>query len=145
MPISTETGVIIPHNVSAIISTVAIKGWANDVFIAFRQLGQSINETQGASGEVGIVLTHDTRFDIDINLLNSSKDNLLLTILHQATLKTGVTYPFQFDDASGATVAAGGVALFRKWPDISYNRNSVLTNTWTLFVAHLELIIGGNV
>lgn len=144
MPTSTETGVIIPRDTSAIIGTLAIKGWSDDVFIAFRQLGQSINDSQGASGEVGIVLTHDTRFEIDINLLQTSNDNLLLSILHQATLKTGITYPFQFDDASGDTVAAGGVALFRKWPDVSYNKNSVLTNTWTLFVAHLELIIGGN-
>lgn len=145
MPSSQETGIINPREISVIIGGVAIKGWADDVFIAFRQLGQSINDSQGASGEVGVILSHDTRFEIDINLLQTSNDNLLLTVLHQATLKAAVTYPFGFDDASGKTVAGGGTALFRKWPDISYNKNSVITNTWTLFVAHLELIVGGNV
>lgn len=144
MPSSQETGVIRPREISAIIGVLPIKGWSDDVFIAFRQLGQSINDSQGASGEAGIVLTHDTRFEVDINLLQTSNDNFLLSVLHQATLKSGITYPFQFDDASGTTVAAGGTAVFRKWPDFSYNKNDVLTNTWTLLVLHLELILGGN-
>lgn len=144
MPSSQATGVINPREISAIIGTLGIKGWADDVFIAFRQLGQSVNDSQGASGEAGIVLTHDTRFEVDINLLQTTNDNFLLSVLHQATLKSGITYPFQFDDASGTTVAAGGTAVFRKWPDFSYNKNSILTYTWTLLVLHLELILGGN-
>lgn len=144
MPSSQEIGVFNPREASAIIGTVSIKGWADDVFINFRQLGQSVNDSQGASGEAGIVLTHDTRFEVDINLLQTSNDNFLLSVLHQATLKSGITYPFQFDDAFGATVAAGGTAVFRKWPDFGYNKNGVETRTWTLLVLHLELILGGN-
>lgn len=149
MPSSQETGVINPREISAIIGgpgrIVSIKGWADDVFIAFRQLGQSINDKQGASGEAGIVITHDTRFEVDINLLQTSRDNFLLRLLLQATLRGGFTYPFLFDDASGTTVAAGGTAVFRKWPDVSYNKNDVLTNTWTLLVLHLEFLLGGNI
>lgn len=148
MPISKKTGIIRPHEISAIVGIspagVSISGWSAGVFIQFRQENPNINHIKGASGESGIVLAINNSFEIDFNLLQTSSDNLALSVLHQATIKSGTTYPFQFDDASGQTRAAGGTALFTKFPDAGFNKDGVETWTWTLLVTHLELILGGN-
>jgi len=149
MPTSNKTGVFQATEVSAIIGIspagISISGWSDGVFIAFRQLGDNVVHKQGASGESSLVLAVNNAFEVDINLLQTSGDNTSLSILHQASIKSGVTYPFQFDDASGKTVASGGTAIFKKFPDFGFNKDSDETRTWTLIVTHLELIVGGNV
>ena len=145
MPASTETGIVKSNELSAVVGgALTIQGWAAGVFFNMRQLNNSFVDEQGASQEVGIVLSGDGRYEIDITLLQTSKDNDALSILNQVFLKTGVMFPFAFDDASGRTIAAGASAAFRKFPDVSYNKDGVETRVWTLFVPHLEIFIGGN-
>ena len=148
MPTSNKTGVFQATEVSAIIGIspagISISGWSDGVFIAFRQLGDNVVHKQGASGESSLILSVNNAFEVDINVLQTSSDNLALNILHQASIKSGTTYPFQFDDASGQTTAAGGTSIFKKFPDFGYNKESDETRTWTLIVTHLELVLGGN-
>lgn len=148
MPKSNKTGVFQGTEISAIIGVppvgISISGWTDGVFIAFRQLGDNVVHKQGASGESSLILSVNNAFEVDINLLQTSSDNFALSVLHQATIKIGATYPFLFDDASGKTIAAGGTAAFKGFPDFGYNKDGDETRTWTLIVAHLELVLGGN-
>ncbi len=157
MTLSRKTGVIRPSEVSVVlgapappqpgqdVSLVTISGWSDGTYLNFRPLGDLIATKQGAGGEVGINLTNLSEFEIDMNLLQTSSDNGLLSTLVQIFLKTGIVVPFFMEDASGNTKATGGTAAPRKWPDFGYDQENVLNHTWTWYVAHLEPFIGGNV
>jgi hypothetical protein len=145
MPTSKEVGIVKTTEVSAVVGgALTIQGWAAGVFFAARQLNNAFVDEQGASQEVGMVLSGDGRYEIDITLLQTSKDNDALSVLHQTFLKTAVMFPFNFDDASGRTIAAGASAAFRKFPDVTYNKEGVESRVWTLFIPHLEIFVGGN-
>jgi hypothetical protein len=145
MPNSQKTGVFLSHEIAAIIGDHSITGWSDGVIITPRQLTPNVADKEGAGGEQGIVISNSAKFEIDINVLQTSNDNYILSLLHQASIKAGTTYPFRLEDPSGKTLGLSPAALFRQFPDASINKDDVETYTWVLFAAHFEYIIGGNV
>ena len=145
MPTSKNTGVFLPHEFAAIIGAHTITGWSDDVFATLRQLTPNVNDSEGASGETGIIIANSSKFELDLNILQTSNDNFILSNLHKASIVTGVTYPLRLEDPFGKTLGVSGSTLFRQYPDASFNKNGVETYTWTLFIPHLEIVVGGNV
>lgn len=144
MPRSNRVGVVRNTEISAIIGTFGLKGWAEGVYLAFRQINEGVSDSQGVTGESTIIISNQNKFEVDITVEQGSNDNLILSGLYQGTIKSGLTYPFQFDDASGQTIGGGGTSYFKKLPDFSYGKETQ-SRTWTLTVLHMELLLGGNV
>ena len=148
MPTSKKVGILQPHELSLIIGvsplSISIDGWADGVFLNARQLTPNINSLQGASGEIGVILAISTIFELDITLLQTSKNNTIISSLHLATIKSGATYPVSFDDANGDTVGVGGTGVFTQFPDQGWDKSTVQPRVWTLQVYHMEWIVGGN-
>lgn len=157
MAVSKKTGIIKTDEISVVlgspsppvagqeVSLVTISGWGDGTFLNFRALVDLTARKQGAGGEVGITLTNSSEFEVDMEILQTSSDNALLSTLVQIFLKTGIAIPFYMEDASGRTIAVGGTAVPVKWPDFGYAKEDVLNNTWTWYIAHMEPFIGGNV
>lgn len=145
MPDSQKTGVFLSSEIAAIINDHSITGWSDGVILTPRQLNPNVSNKDGAGGETGIVISLAQSFEIDINLLQTSNDNYILSLLHQGSIKSGLTYPFRLEDSSGKTLGLSPSALFRQFPDAAMNKDDVETYTWTLYAAHFEYIIGGNV
>ena len=145
MPTSKNTGVFLPHEFAVIIGVHTVTGWSDDVFATLRQLTPNVNDSEGASGETGIIIANSSKFELDINILQTSKDNDVFSGLHRATITLGTVYPLRLEDPFGKTLGVAGSTLFRQRPDASWNKNGVETRTWTLFIPHFEYTLGGNV
>lgn len=144
MATSNRIGVSSPREVSLIIGeTLDIQGWGDGVFLNFRQEGNSVNYKEGAGGEVGVILSNNRTFLVDLNILQTSKDNSELSKLMQATQLLGTTYPVRLDDARGSTIGIGNGVL-QKWPDAGFNKDDVEIYTWPLLIFQFELFLGGN-
>jgi hypothetical protein len=152
---SNKTGVVLNKNLSLVIGVPAvpgapdvgsltISGWADGVALAFRQIDEGLSDRQGITGEISLVVSTQNRFEVDITLMQTSNDNLILSSLYQASAKSGVVYPVTFNDASGQTVLAGTSGYFKKFPDFGYAKDPE-NRTWTMTVGHMDGLLGGNV
>lgn len=147
---SNKTGIVLNKDLSLVIGAVppyaglSISGWSDGVMLAFRQLDEGISDRQGNTGEIAVIVSNMNRFEVDITLLQTSNDNLILSSLYQATVKTGTVFPITFKDANGQTVLAGASGYFKKFPDFGYAKDPE-NRTWTMTVGHMDGLLGGNV
>lgn len=156
MPASNKTGIVLNKELSLTIGLpdipgippeiqgLTISGLAEGVALAFRQVDEGVSDRQGITGEESVIISVQDRFEIDITLMQTSNDNLILSGLYQGTKKLGLVYPVTFRDASGQTIMAGTSGRFRKFADFGYGKDPT-NRTWTMVVGHMDGVLGGNV
>lgn len=144
MALSNKLGNFLPHELSVIIGSLSIAGWADGVFLNITQVNDNINDLEGAGGEVGVVLNRSALFQAEINLLQTAEENTSISLLHKASITTGIVYPFFVKDSLGQTIGSAGATYFTKFADAGFNKDGVETRTWTLKLPHFEYILGGN-
>jgi hypothetical protein len=133
-----------PAEVSLIFGTHTVQGYADGTFIEVEQSNESFSLVKGADGEAARVRSNDDSGTIKVTLMQSSDSNMILSMLHQADKKTGKgTLPVIFKDASGDSIGAGPVAWIQKPANIGFSKG-IENREWTIVVAHLEMLAGGN-
>ncbi len=133
-----------PAEVAIIFGTHTVTGYADGTFIEVEQSNDSFTLTKGADGEAARVRSNDDSGTVKISLLQNSDTNMVFSLLHQADKKSGKgTLPILFKDASGDTVGSGPVAWIKKPAGVGFSK-SIETREWTIEVAHLEMLAGGN-
>lgn len=80
-----------PKDVNVSFSGIAISGFAPDSFIRIRRNSDILNETVGSQGELSLTKIADKTGEIEIELLQTSESNILLS---------GILLGFEFGTAS---------------------------------------------
>lgn len=108
-----------------------------------KQAGDSWAKTVGVDGSVSWAYTGENSFDVEINLLQTSPMNAILSALHLVQTATGVFLPVGFKDGKGADTFKALAGLIVKMPDVARG-NKIQTQTWMVSCAGGVLYLGGN-
>ncbi len=114
-------------------------GFADGEFLVFRPNKERSNLTVGADGEGARSKLYDFSAQIDLNLLQTSYTNEILS----AYAKANSTFSFGLIDTSGTSVIAAVNCWVRSMPEVSYS-SEITERKWVLETDEAEVFVGSN-
>jgi hypothetical protein len=145
----SETKVYNAKQVTIVLADIPItSGLGDGDFLTIAPEGDAFGDTAGADGEVCRWATNETRYNVELTLMNSSKHQQQLSALHAADTNTpggsGIGAMFVKDN-NGASVLAAPKCWIKKAPDRTFGRE-IGESTWIFrAVANpATMIQGGN-
>jgi len=122
-------------------------GLADGEFLKIEGEADTTEEVVGTDGEVAVSRINDSRATATILLMQTSEHNDQLSVFENlcrnAKGMVGAIQPFAILDLNGRTKLFGANSWVQKAPDRSWDRTAT-TNEWTIRIAHLARIDGGN-
>lgn len=133
-----------PKQVVLAFGGVPISGYADGEFISIEQTSDAFTMSSGADGDVSRVRNNDDTATLTLTLAMTSPSNDVLSGFLEADKRTGAgVVPIAIKDLSGRTTAASGNAWVRRAPTANFGKE-VSTREWTIDIANLVLLVGGN-
>lgn len=121
-----------PKDVAISFNGVAITGFAPDSFIRLRRNSALLGETVGAAGDLSLTKIADRTGEIEIELMQTSASNMLLSAIAVATENGGpiTVGVLMIQDPSGSVLALAVNSYIKAMPeiDLGAEQNS---KTWT--------------
>jgi hypothetical protein len=133
-----------PLQVSVIVGTKALTGWAKGTFINASMDEDAFTKKVGTDGEVTRSKSNNNTGSIIITLDQASASNDYLSglaLLDRAS--GGGAVPVLIRDANGTTLISAESAWVKKMPDVEISNES-LDREWILDCGSLEYFVGGN-
>lgn len=133
-----------PLQVSVIVGTKALTGWAAGSFVTVSMDEDAFAKKVGTDGEVTRSKSNNNTGSITITLDQASASNAYLSglaLLDRAS--GGGVIPVLIRDANGETLISAESAWVKKMPDVEYSNES-LDREWVLDCGSLEYFVGGN-
>ena len=131
-----------PRRVMLIIGSHRVTGFMSGEAITGEPMADGSTSVAGMDGDVARAMNTDPRWAFQINLLQSSDSNLVLSTLYQldkASNGNGVV-PFLLQDNNGDTLISGAQCWILRPANISYG-NEITGRQWTVhLVAEIENI-----
>jgi len=111
---------------------IAITGFAPDSFVRLRRNSDLLGETVGAAGELSLTKIADRTGEIEIELMQTSQSNLLLSSVSILTENGGpVTVGvLMIQDPSGSVLATALNAYIKSLPEVELGAEQN-SKTWT--------------
>ena len=128
-----------PGQVSLSWNGIAITGFAPDSAIRLKRREDLIKKTVGMAGDVSITRSADRTGEVEVELLQTSKSNILLSAVALAMEKTG-TIPvgaLLINDPSGSVLGVGINCWLMKLPDVDLGSDQH-TKTWVFGCENLS-------
>lgn len=109
-----------PKDVNISFNGIAITGFAPDSFVRLRRNSALLGETVGAAGELSLTKIADRTGEIEIELMQTSESNLLLSALALATENGGpiTVGVLMIQDPSGSVLAGALNAYLKALPEV---------------------------
>lgn len=128
-----------PKDVNISFNGFAITGYATDSFVRLRRNSDLLNETVGASGELSLTKIADRTGEIEIELMQTSESNLLLSAVALATENGGpvTTGVLMIQDPSGSVLAVALNAYLKALPEVELGAEQN-SKTWMFGCEILE-------
>lgn len=127
-----------PKQISLILGTHIISGYADGTFAAFAMNKDGYSLTVGADGEGTRVKSNDLSGRMTITLLKSSSTNAVLSAIYNS----GLQVPSLLKDNNGDTAAAAASAWLVRNSDFEYS-NEETTVEWIIESDRWDVIVGG--
>lgn len=128
-----------PKDVAISFNGIAITGFAPDSFVRLRRNSALLGETVGAAGELSLTKIADRTGEVEIELMQTSASNLLLSAIALATENGGpVTVGvLMIQDPSGSVLATALNAYMKSFPEVELGAEQN-SKTWTFGCEVLE-------
>lgn len=128
-----------PKDVAISFNGIAITGVAPDSFVRLRRNSDLLGETVGAAGELSLTKIADRTGEVEIELMQTSGSNLLLSAVALATENGGpVTVGvLMIQDPSGSVLATALNAYLKSLPEVELGADQN-SKTWTFGCEVLE-------
>lgn len=128
-----------PKDVAISFNGIAITGFAPDSFVRLRRNSALLGETVGAAGELSLTKIADRTGEVEIELMQTSASNLLLSAVALATENGGpVTVGvLMIQDPSGSVLATALNAYMKSFPEVELGAEQN-SKTWTFGCEVLE-------
>jgi len=125
-----------------------ISGRADDEFCTIEQESDDAVDVVGTDGEVAVSRTNDKRATITVKLLQTSKENDLLSAVRNLFVSApggvGGFWPIVVADLrNGRSLYMGANSWINKPPSVSFGRSATMRD-WSFRVGHLTRHDGGN-
>lgn len=132
-----------PRNVSIIIGSHVVGGFADGTFITVERSTPTWSKQIGASGESVRIKSNDRSGKITLTLQQTSLSNDVLDGYRMADeLKNAGKFPFIMNEAGGASLAEGTETWVLQPPNLEYGKD-LGTRQWVLETGDLFMAIGG--
>lgn len=132
------------EEVRVIFGTRELRGKAPDTFVRVGRVADSFSEQVGADGEVTRSSSRNKLGMVVVTLQQASPDNAFLQASVNADEANGTGLkPIQVVDRKGSFIGSGLSAWVKKPADNEFGSESG-TREWTIMVAELLLLGGGN-
>ena len=121
-----------PRDVNVSFNGIAITGFAPDSFIRIKRNANLLEETVGSAGELALTHVADKTGEIEIELMQTSESNLILSGLI-LTMEGGGLIPvgeIVIQEPSGSNLTVAHNAYIKMLPEIELG-SSQTTRTWT--------------
>lgn len=129
-----------PRRVQLIVGVAKITGYMSGTSISAEPMGDGSTSVAGMDGDVARAMNTDPRWSINVNLLQSSDSNQMLSGLYaadKASSGNGVV-PVMLQDNNGTTLLAGAQGWVLRPANIEYG-NEITGRSWTIhMVAEIE-------
>lgn len=128
-----------PKDVNISFNGIPITGFAPDSFVRLRRNSDVVRETVGADGEMALTFSADRTGEVEIELMQTSKANLTLSLALQLMEKTrtptlGV---LMVQDPSGSVLAVAKNAYIKAYPEVELGAD-MNTKNWMFGCEVLE-------
>lgn len=122
-----------PKDVNVSFFGIAITGFAPDSFIRCRRNADILNETVGSQGELSLTRIADKTGEVEIELMQTSESNLLLSGLMLGMEYSGAVIPVGeviIQDPSGSALVIVSNAYIKKMPEVELGAEQT-SRVWT--------------
>lgn len=129
-----------PRDVNVSFNSIAITGFAQDSFIRIRRNSDLLTETVGSAGELALTHVADKTGEIEIELMQTSESNLLLSGLVASMEVQGALIPvgaIVIQDPSGSNLTVAQNAYIKGLPEIDLGSDQN-TRTWVFGCERLD-------
>jgi len=133
-----------PKKVIITFGAVLFSGYADGSIVTITRNGNLFDKRKGADGSVDRINMNSNDYEVQINLMQSSITNDLLSAIAIADLlaNTGIN-PLTVKDLSGTTLFFAAQAWIQKDPDDEFG-DSLGARQWTLATGIASKFTGGN-
>lgn len=133
-----------PAQVTMIVGSKIMSGFADGTFIVAERNEQAFNLKVGVDGEGTRAKSNNKSGKVTITLMQSSSSNDELSGFAAADefSNTGAV-PILLKDASGRTIISAVTAWVQKYPNSEFQKE-VTTRAWVMETDELEIFVGGN-
>lgn len=128
-----------PKDVKISFNGIAITGYAPDSFVRLRRNSDILGETVGAAGELSLTKIADRTGEVEIELMQTSESNLLLSGIALLTENGGpiTVGVLMIQDPSGSVLATALNAYIKSHPEVELGADQN-SKTWTFGCEILE-------
>lgn len=122
-----------PKDVNVSFFGIAITGFAPDSFIRCRRNSDILMETVGSQGELSLTHNADKTGEVEIELMQTSESNLLLSALMLGLEYSGNVIPVGeviIQDPSGSALVLVSNAYIKKMPEVELGAEQT-SRVWT--------------
>lgn len=133
-----------PKSVVVTIGGVPMSGYADGTFLEVTADTQQFTKVVGADGFTTRVKSNNYGGVMTLTLSQSSPSNdVLSAFLNADRLSNSGIVPILIKDLSGTTIIFSGTGWIQQFPDVIFG-NEINNRAWTLDLAEIDIIIGGN-
>lgn len=141
---ANETKTYDPKQVSVVIGTRLMTGFAEDDMIEVERDADAFTKHVGTTGEVARSKSNNKCGKITVHLMQTSADNGYLSELMQADEKVnGGIVPIMIRDQNGNDLVVVREGWVQKAPTMSRKRE-IQSQAWVLDCGPMEKFLGGN-
>jgi hypothetical protein len=145
---SNVVGVYNSNSVALMVAAIPILDGRADPFVKITKEKAFFKTIQGIDGHVCRCKLNGRLYSVEVNLLGSSRENVLLSALAALDSNTeggaGIG-AFLLKDLQGSSIMAAGTCWLEKPPDYELGETPSESLTWTFAVVSdpMKMIIGG--
>lgn len=134
-----------PKKVIITFGSILFSGFADGSVVTITRSGNLFDKRKGADGSVDRINMNSNDFEVQVNLMQTSVTNDLLSAVAAADLlaNTGIN-PLTVKDLSGTTLFFAAQAWIQKDPDDEFG-DSLGTRQWTFGTGVASKFTGGNI
>lgn len=144
MPANNKVKNYDPAEVSIIIGSHIVSGYADGTFVKFERNNDAFTRVSGADGEGTRAKSNDRSATMELTLMHTSESNDILTGFALADeVNNGGTFPVLMKDSNGTEKHASEVAWIRKFAPSERGKEASST-VWTIEMNEHVPFIGGN-